>query len=71
MIKLTPKAARQNAGLTQSEMAEKMGMCKQTYGKLENSPENFTFRAALLFCEIVGFSIDNIIFLPDNSTQSR
>jgi DNA-binding XRE family transcriptional regulator len=68
LIKLTPKSARQNAGLTQAQMADKMGICKQTYSKLENNPEFFTIRAALLFCNIVNLSIDDVNFLPCNST---
>lgn len=71
MPKFTPKSARQLANFTQSEIAHEMGICKQTYGKLEKNPELFTVAAAVKFCSIVGLTIDEVSFLPNNSTISR
>ena len=69
-LQITLKAARVNAGLTQTEAAKKLGKSTNTLILWENgivAPD----RANLyLLANIYGLSIDNI-FLPINSTDSR
>ncbi len=69
-LQISLKAARVNAGLTQVEVAEKLGKSPNTIILWENgiiSPD----RANLyLLAETYGLSVDNI-FLPSNSTNSR
>lgn len=68
-LKITLKAARVNAGMTQGEAAEKAGVTIQTLcswenGKTEPSPLN-----VFGLCSIYGISVDNI-FLPKKLAES-
>lgn len=63
MPKISMEAARVNAKLTQDQMAERLGVTRQTYaawekGKTEMRPAYF-----IAFCRITGFPEDTI-FLP-------
>ena len=58
----TVKQARQYAGFTQREMAEKLGISRDTYRKIEQSPECATVATAKRISEVVGISIDQIFF---------
>lgn len=66
----TMKMARIKAELTQEEVAEKMHICRDKYRKLEANPEKVTIEEALAFCQIVNLPLDDIIFLPNDSTLS-
>lgn len=61
------KQARVGIDATQKEIAEKMGVHEQTYMNMEKHPGNMTIKQAMLFCDIVGKSFDEIIFLENNS----
>ena len=50
----TVKQARQYAGFTQREMAEKLGISRDTYRKIEQSPEDATVATAKRISEVVG-----------------
>lgn len=67
MAKIPLAAARVANGLTQAELAEKMGVSRETVVAWENGKT--TMRAAYfyLFCKVTGFSEDDII-LPIKST---
>ena len=67
MIKMTLKAARVNAGLTQKEAAEKLGVSNKTLGDWENGKSFPNANKIKLICENYGVFYDNLIFLPDNS----
>lgn len=56
-IKMTIKQIRVGAGLTQEEMAEKLGITRQTYSDREKSG-NFTFREVTRICDVTGTPID-------------
>lgn len=58
----TVKQARQYAGFTQREMAEKLGVSRDTYRKIEMSPEDATVAIAKKTSEVVGIPIDQIFF---------
>ena len=58
----TEKQARQYAGFTQREMAEKLGVSRDTYRKIEMSPEDATVAIAKKISEVVGIPIDQIFF---------
>lgn len=66
MRKLTLKEARFLAGMTQVEMAEKLGLSESTYIKYELYRQFMRMDTAFKFSELVGISIDELIFLPDN-----
>lgn len=58
----TVKQARQYAGLTQCQMAEKMGICRSSYRKIELNPELATVKQAKDISAITGVAYDLIIF---------
>ncbi|WP_235859204.1 helix-turn-helix transcriptional regulator [Priestia flexa] len=64
------KQARLLKGLTQKEVAKKLGVHVQTYSNMERNPDDVTVGEAKLISEILGFSYD-FIFFNDNSTLSR
>lgn len=63
MLGFTVKQARQYAGFTQREMAEKLGVSRDTYRKIEASPEDATIATAKRISEVVGIPIDQIFFV--------
>lgn len=56
------KQARQYAGYTQREMAEKLGVSRDTYRKIELSPETASVALAKKISEVVDIPIDQIFF---------
>lgn len=67
MLKISLKAARVNAGLSQKEAAEALNVSNKTLCAWENSK---TFPAADkidAICNLYGVSYDNIVFLPNDS----
>lgn len=69
-LKFTLKQARLLKGLTQKEVAKKLGVHVQTYSNMERNPDDVTVGEAKLISEILGFSYD-FIFFNDDSTLSR
>ena len=70
MRKLTLKAARVNAGLTQSEVVLILGINKGTlinYEKYRTIPDIST---AQKLASLYGLSVDDIIFLPSDLALS-
>lgn len=66
-IQISLAAARVNAGLTQNDMAQKMGVSNKTIvnwekGKIRPKAAQFHY-----FCELAGIDPD-YIFLPHNET---
>ena len=66
----TVKQARQLSGKTQKEIANQLGVCRDTYRSIEKDPEKATIKQAFEFCEVVGIPIDQIFF-GKSSTLSR
>lgn len=58
----TVKQARQYAGYTQRDMADMLGISRDTYRKIERSPEDATIATAKKISEVVGIPIDQIFF---------
>lgn len=68
MAKITLQAARVNAGLTQEEMAEKMGVSRAVIIAWENGKTQMRPAYLYAYCHITGFSEDDIL-LPQKSTE--
>ena len=62
MPNFTVKQARRFANLTQSKMADLLGMHVDTYRKIENNPEKATVEQAKLISKVTGISLDCIFF---------
>lgn len=61
------EAARVNAGLTQKELADKMGVSRETVVAWENGKRMIKAPYLCLFCQITGFKTSDII-LPEINT---
>mgnify|MGYP004698484419 CR=1 FL=1 len=70
-IQISLAAARVNAGLTQADVAEKMGVSRQTIINWElGKIASLGIPEMKMLSEIYGIPQDNI-FLPVSSTKSR
>lgn len=69
MIKLTMEAARVNAGLTQQDLADKLGVSRSTIINIENGYAEMKPVFLYAFCHVVGIPEENII-LPEKSTEN-
>ncbi|HHB0486397.1 TPA: helix-turn-helix domain-containing protein [Staphylococcus aureus] len=58
---------RKRKGYTQSSFAEKLGISPSTYNIWENNPEMIKPRDAFRIAKTLNISIDEIIFLKDES----
>jgi transcriptional regulator with XRE-family HTH domain len=65
-MKITLKAARVNAGYSQKEAAEILGISNATLCKWENCISFPDAQQIDKICELFGASYDDIIFLPNN-----
>ena len=71
MVKMSIRAARVNANLSQKEAADRLGVSNKTLGSWENG---ITFPPAdkiPLICELYGVSYDNLNFLPTDSLKAK
>ena len=59
--KITLKAARVNAGFTQSEAAEKLGKAKQTIAAWENGARSPKANDLITLCGVYGVTMNDII----------
>ena len=67
MLKISLKAARVNAGLTQKEVADYCKVSNKTVCKWENGESYPNAKQIGMLCYLYGISYDNINFLPTNS----
>ena len=67
MAKITLKAARVNAGLTQKGAADKIGISNKTLHNWENGRSFPDVMQVNALCEAYGVLYDDIIFLPSDS----
>lgn len=66
MVKITLKAARINAGYTQKEAAERLGVGNVTLCNWEKGVSFPNAPQIQKICELYNVSYDNLIFLPNN-----
>lgn len=67
MVKITIKAARVNAGLTQKEAAKRLGISNSTLGNWENGQTMPDIKQVEKLCEMYGVTYDALNFLPNDS----
>lgn len=66
MIRMTMKAARVNAGLTQKEAAKRFGISNKTLSSWESGTSTPRADQVPAICDCYGVSYNDIIFLPRN-----
>ena len=69
-MKLTLKAARVNVGLTQEEVAKKVGKKRNTIQNYENGKSSPDIETGKKLAALFGMSVDDLIFLPNNCALS-
>ena len=67
MVKITLKAARVNAGLSQKEAAKRLGVSNKTLHSWESGKTFPSADKIDALCALYGIAYDNIIFLPNDS----
>lgn len=58
----TIREIREAAGLTQQNMADRLGVSRQQYSNYEQHPENVTIKQARQICAILGAEYERIFF---------
>ena len=71
MIKISLRAARHNARLTQREMAKLVGVSHSTLCNWENGLSFPDAPHIDKICEVLGLSYDDLNFLPNNSLKAN
>lgn len=71
MVKISMKAARVNAGLSQKEAADGLGVSNKTIGNWENGITYPPADKIPEICELYGLSYDNLNFLPSDSLKAK
>lgn len=67
MVKITMKAARVNANLSQKAAAKKLGVSNKTLWNWENGVSFPPANKIPLICEVYGVTYDHLNFLPNDS----
>lgn len=70
-MKMTLKGIRNNLNFTQQEMAEKLGITKETYQNYENYKTFPDVKIIKKIIEISGVDFNDIIFLPKEYAKSE
>ena len=69
-MKITVKAARVNAGLTQADVAKKLNKSKNTIVNYEKGIRMPDIETGKALAKLYGMSVDDIIFLPKSCALS-
>jgi len=69
--KFTVKQHRLIKGMTQENVSEKLGVHVNTYASWEKDPERISIATSKMLAAIFNVSVDDIIFLPYDSTKCR
>lgn len=67
MLKISLKAARVNANLSQKDAARELNVSNKTLTNWENGKSFPSAEKIDALCKLYKLSYDNIIFLPNNS----
>ena len=67
MLKISLKAARTNANLSQKEVAELLGVSNKTVHKWEKGETSPSAKYVGALCDLYKMPYDNIDFLPTDS----
>ncbi len=71
IIKNAIKQSRVESGLTQEELAESVGVTRQTIGLIEKEKYNPTISLALNLSQVLGKSLDRLFWLEESDYEKR
>ncbi|WP_330577804.1 helix-turn-helix transcriptional regulator [Alkaliphilus serpentinus] len=63
------KLSRMDKQLTQEELAEKVGVTRQTIGLLEKEKYNPTIALGLKLCKVLNKSLDQLFWLEEDENE--
>ena len=63
------KEARAKAGLSQQELAEKLGVSRQTINAIEKGDYNPTIRLCIGICRVLGRTLDDLFWEDDKKNE--
>lgn len=69
-MKISIKAARVNAGMTQKAAAEKLGMCRETLIFFEKRPDRVTMPLADAMANLYDIPAEYLFFEKKNTAKS-
>lgn len=64
---MTLREAREDAGFTQQEMADELGISRITYAGIESNPDKATVLQARRICQILSRPYERIFFSRNDS----
>lgn len=64
------KDARTKAGLSQQELADQLGVSRQTVNAIEKGDYNPTIRLCIGICRVLGLTL-NDLFWDENGTKEK
>lgn len=70
-MKISIRAARINAGFSQKEAADRLGISTKTLSNWENGITYPPVDKIPAICELYGVSFDNLNFLPSDSLRAK
>ena len=63
------KQARTEAGLSQQELADRLGVSRQTINAIEKGDYNPTIRLCIGICRVLGRTLDDLFWETEDSGQ--
>lgn len=71
MVKISLRAARTHAGLSQKDAADRLGVTPKTLGNWEKGRTFPPVDKVLAICELYGVPYDQLNFLPTDSLKAK
>lgn len=66
---LAMKDARLKAGLSQQELADKLGVSRQTINAIEKGDYNPTIKLCIGICRVLGLTLNDLFWNPDEEKE--
>ena len=70
MKNLKLKAARAGLDLSQADLAEKVGVSRQTINSIEKGDYNPTINLCISICKVLGKTLDELFWVEDNQSST-
>ncbi len=69
ILRNSVKQSRNEKKITQEELAERIGVTRQTIGLIEKEKYNPTIYLGLKLCEVLDKSLDQLFWLEENKDE--